>query len=94
LKTLITRCLKKAEKNKLSCIAFPALGTGTLGYPPCLTAKAMFDAVEEYQKTNPKYLKTVHFVLFQDKEILSVISFLKSLFKPFYLSVCLLSIYD
>ena len=89
MKTLITRCLKKAEKNKLSCIAFPALGTGTLGYPPCLTAKAMFDAVEEYQKTNPKHLKTVHFVLFKDKEILSVISFFKSLCLLFQLSVCL-----
>ena len=90
----MTRCLKEAEERKLSSIAFPALGTGILGYPPCLMAKTMFDAVEEYQKTNPKYLKTVHFVLFQDKEILSVISFSKSLFKPFYLSVCLLSIYD
>jgi O-acetyl-ADP-ribose deacetylase (regulator of RNase III) len=29
----------------------------------------MFDAVEEYQKTNPKYLKTVHFVLFNDKDL-------------------------
>jgi O-acetyl-ADP-ribose deacetylase (regulator of RNase III) len=47
----MTRCLKEAEERKLSSIAFPALGTGILGYPPCLTAKTMFDAVEEYQKT-------------------------------------------
>jgi O-acetyl-ADP-ribose deacetylase (regulator of RNase III) len=39
----MTRCLKEAEERKLSSIAFPALGTGILGYPPCLTAKTMFE---------------------------------------------------
>lgn len=84
----MTRCLREAEKRKMSSIAFPALGTGTLGYPLCLTAKTMFDAVEEYQKTNPKYLKTVHFVLFKDKELHSVISFFMT-FLSVFPSVCI-----
>lgn len=68
----MTRCLEKAEETGLNSIIFPALGTGTLGYPPCLVAKTMFDAVYEFGKTrNPKHLQKVHFVLFE-KEVVQV----------------------
>ncbi|CAC5395812.1 unnamed protein product [Mytilus coruscus] len=66
LKNIVIKCLKEAEDRKMTSIAFPALGTGTLGYPPCLVAKTMFAAVDEYGRTHPTYLKQVYFVLFED----------------------------
>ncbi|CAG2222955.1 PARP10_14_15 [Mytilus edulis] len=73
LKNLMTRCLKEAAERKYESIAFPALGTGTLGYPPCLVAKTMFDAVYEFGRTRKgKALKEVHFVLFGDKEFVQL----------------------
>ncbi|CAC5395808.1 PARP10_14_15 [Mytilus coruscus] len=69
LKNIMIKCLKGAEDRKMTSIAFPALGTGTLGYPPCLVAKTMFAAVKEYEKTNPTYLKQVYFVLFGGNDV-------------------------
>ncbi|CAG2222956.1 PARP10_14_15 [Mytilus edulis] len=72
LKNIVIRCLKAAEKSEMTSIAFPALGTGTLGYPPCLVAKTMFAAVDEYEKTNPTYLKRVVFVVFEDNVVFQI----------------------
>ena len=66
------RCLEEAEKRKLSSISFPSLGTGTLGYPPLLVAKTMEEVVNEFGKTQPKYLQTVVFVLFDGKQSVQV----------------------
>ncbi|CAC5395810.1 PARP10_14_15 [Mytilus coruscus] len=72
LKNLVTRCLEKAEQTESNSIIFPALGTGTLRYPPCLVAKTMFDAVYEFgRKRLPKHLQNVHFVLFE-KEVVEL----------------------
>jgi O-acetyl-ADP-ribose deacetylase (regulator of RNase III) len=49
VKEMVRRCLLEMEMRKLKTVAFPAFGTGKLGYPKRETAKAMFDAVEEYQ---------------------------------------------
>jgi len=46
-------CLNKAASNGVS-IAFPALGTGNLNYPPALSAQYMIEAVMEYSQENPK----------------------------------------
>ncbi|VDI83029.1 Hypothetical predicted protein [Mytilus galloprovincialis] len=70
LKSIIIRCLKEAEIRMLSSIAFPALGTGTLGYPPCLVAKTMFEAVYDFKKSKSlEYLRDVYFVLYEDKDL-------------------------
>ncbi|XP_063410544.1 uncharacterized protein LOC134693634 [Mytilus trossulus] len=63
LKNIVIKCLNEAENKKMASIAFPALGTGTLGYPPSVVANTMFAAVDEYERTNPK---RVVFVLFED----------------------------
>lgn len=55
-------------------IAFPAIGTGTLRYPPNIAASKMFQAVEEVAATsNLKYLREVNFVIFPtDEHVLQV----------------------
>jgi len=45
-------CLNKAASNGHVSIAFPALGTGNLGYPPAISAQCMIEAIMEYSKGN------------------------------------------
>ena len=64
LKLFVNRCLAEAERRQCTSIAFPALGSYLMIFPPVLVAKMMFKAVEKFGETeNPKYLKTVNFVL-------------------------------
>lgn len=45
-------CLQKAERMKLKSVAFPAVGTGSQGYPPNVVSNSLFDTVEQYNKDN------------------------------------------
>ncbi|XP_062616540.1 protein mono-ADP-ribosyltransferase PARP15-like [Saccostrea cucullata] len=56
----------------MSSIAFPALGTGRLGYPPELAAKTMFRCCREFHSRNrDTSLKEILFVIFyKDADIL------------------------
>jgi len=67
MKIRIFHCLN-ALKSKAdsvdSSIAFPALGTGGLYYPPDAAARFMFKRVESWLLANPNKLKRVSFVVF------------------------------
>lgn len=64
--------LKLADQKSLSSVAFPALGTGQLGYDRSQVAKAMFAAVAEYSSNSPSSkIKEVTFVIF-DKDTQTV----------------------
>ena len=62
---VITNCLKKAEDSKYDSISFPAIGTGTHGYPPQEAAAGMMKAIEQFTASNPRYVKSIRLVLFQ-----------------------------
>ena len=64
----------KANARGLSSIAFPALGTGKLQFPPDKVADAMFQAVSKFNRNvGLKTLKTVLFVVSEkDPKILEV----------------------
>ncbi|CAC5392793.1 unnamed protein product [Mytilus coruscus] len=65
----VKNCLKKADELDMSSIAFPAIGTGKLRYPPNIAASKMFQAVEEVAAaTYFQYLKEVNFVIFPTDE--------------------------
>ncbi|XP_048244604.1 protein mono-ADP-ribosyltransferase PARP14-like isoform X2 [Haliotis rufescens] len=53
LQDLIRDCLQEAHKKRYQSIAFPALGTGNLGYPRDVVAKTMMETVEEFGQDNP-----------------------------------------
>ncbi|XP_046555938.1 protein mono-ADP-ribosyltransferase PARP14-like isoform X3 [Haliotis rubra] len=48
LQTLVAKCLKSASDQQYRSIAFPALGTGNLGYPRDVVAKTMMETVEQF----------------------------------------------
>lgn len=47
---MIRKCLETADKMKMESIAFPALGTGSLGYDRRDVANVLFEEVEAYEK--------------------------------------------
>ena len=83
LKDLLTKCLKVAEKNNMTSIAFAAIGTGTLRFPRDQVAEIYFDEVIAYSQRNPTTkVKDVRFVLY-DKDTLTVQAFNAELQKRF-----------
>ena len=53
LQVLITKLLERASECGMSSIALPAIGTGNLGFPRDVTARAMYEAVIQFSKDNP-----------------------------------------
>ncbi|XP_062581102.1 protein mono-ADP-ribosyltransferase PARP14-like isoform X2 [Saccostrea cucullata] len=75
LRTFLEKCLNHVDSNRLSSVAFPAMGTGNLGYPRETVAKEMFDAVHNFGSNNPSTtISDVRFVLY-DKDTETVKAF-------------------
>ncbi|KAL3864768.1 hypothetical protein ACJMK2_006424 [Sinanodonta woodiana] len=75
LNVLMKKCLDQCEKNGYTSIAFPALGTGNLGFPKDIVAKEMFKHISTYSRDNPSSSVTdVRFVVYQ-KDIPTVQAF-------------------
>ncbi|KAL3880862.1 hypothetical protein ACJMK2_033068 [Sinanodonta woodiana] len=53
LAIFVCECLKLAHIYKMQSVAFPALGTGSLKYPPQVTASVIHACVEDFCKQNP-----------------------------------------
>ncbi|KAK3606051.1 hypothetical protein CHS0354_006396 [Potamilus streckersoni] len=66
LKTFINNCLSEADRLKMTSIAFPALGTGTLKYPKDVVAREMFNSVSDFlAKNTDTSLVDVFFVVYE-----------------------------
>ena len=71
LKEIVNKCLQKAQTKGYQSIAFPALGTGKLGYPADEVAKAMLQAAIEYAEKNADgSVTTVKIVIFHTDTII------------------------
>ena len=57
------KCLDECRQQKISSIAFPALGTGVLHFPPQVAAKIMMESVATMKDSTGL---TVHIVIFMD----------------------------
>ncbi|XP_065925390.1 protein mono-ADP-ribosyltransferase PARP14 isoform X4 [Magallana gigas] len=68
----VDNCLRTADKNLMSSMAFPALGTGRLGYPPDLAAKTMLKCCRDFlRQKRSTLLKEIIFVVYhEDKDTL------------------------
>jgi poly [ADP-ribose] polymerase 10/14/15 len=77
LRTFLRRCLDHVNKNRLSSVAFPAMGTGNLGYPRDTVAMEMFEAVNDFGSNNPSTsIRDVRFALYEkDTETIKVFKF-------------------
>lgn len=66
----VVQCLNEMEKDGYKSIAFPALGTGKLGYPYYPVARTMTNLIHAYGKKNPQTkIERVHFLLNEKKEL-------------------------
>jgi O-acetyl-ADP-ribose deacetylase (regulator of RNase III) len=68
-----------ADKQRLSSIALPALGTGVGHIPPPESAEAMLNTVVAHLKTGKSTLKRVVFVLYLDETYKAFTATLKRL---------------
>ena len=71
--------LALADKQRLSSMALPALGTGVGHVPPADSAEAMLPAVVEHLKTGKSTLKRVVVVLYLDETYKAFTATLKRL---------------
>ncbi len=61
------KVMTECDRLKASSVAFPALGTGNLGFPSDVAAKIMVQAVHQYlQENHNSSLKKVVFIIYQD----------------------------
>lgn len=61
----VCRCLEQAHGDKMASIAFPALGTGFLGYNPLDSATTMLQCLATFDSMNSKTtLKEIIFVIY------------------------------
>jgi O-acetyl-ADP-ribose deacetylase (regulator of RNase III) len=63
VRQIVVRCLELAEALQLRHIAFPALGTGSGGFPYELAAEAMTKAAASFLASGPRYVNEVSLVL-------------------------------
>ncbi|OCT63240.1 protein mono-ADP-ribosyltransferase PARP14 [Xenopus laevis] len=64
LRKIVKSCLELLEQHQLKSISFPAIGTGSLGFPKDLVATVMFSEVFQFSSNNkPQSLQEVAFIL-------------------------------
>jgi poly [ADP-ribose] polymerase 10/14/15 len=68
-------CLTLANASKYTSIAFPALGTGALGFPADTVAQIMFETVDAFEAKHPDTsLRTVRFVVWSEDKATARVS--------------------
>lgn len=76
LKNLINASLDQAETDEYQTIAFPALGTGMLGYPTDRVVEIFFSCLE-HASTRAQSLEDVFLVIFpKDRDTFKVVTIL------------------
>ncbi|CAN2389077.1 positive regulation of interleukin-4-mediated signaling pathway [Pristimantis euphronides] len=64
LRKIVNCCLSTAEENHMPSIAFPAMGSGILGFPKNTVAAIMYEETLNFSSSgNHKHLKEVTFML-------------------------------
>ena len=67
LRTIMNKCMSECETRQVSTIAFPAIGTGNLGFPVATSAHVMVDEICNYlQKNKCESLSTVYVMIYKD----------------------------
>ena len=60
------KCLVECDRLKLSSIAFPALGTGALHFPPEVSAELMITTAIDFMKEKHHSIRAIHIVVYQE----------------------------
>ncbi|XP_050399367.1 protein mono-ADP-ribosyltransferase PARP14 [Patella vulgata] len=82
----IEKCLHQAVKDKLKNIAFPAIGSGILGYPHDKVAAKLFETVHKFGEENPDTTLTdVIFVMYhKDEKVIKAFQDKEKIYKQQY----------
>ena len=68
MENMIINVMTECDHLKATSVAYPALGTGALKFPPDVTARILVRAVHQYLQGNPNTSITkVIFVIYQDE---------------------------
>ena len=67
LQKVVKAVLREADKERLSVVSLPAIGTGKHGFSPRVAAEGICEAIVEFSKSQPKHVKYVKVVLFQEE---------------------------
>lgn len=75
MEAFVTSCLEKANANQFSTLAFPALGTGMLEFPPDVVANLIKETVKRFESDHPKSsIRKIVFVIYhKNKSTLKVL---------------------
>ncbi|CAC5369063.1 unnamed protein product [Mytilus coruscus] len=66
---IVRNCLVEANKQKLTSMSFPALGTGFLKYPPRTVIASMFKTIEDFAKKTPNTtVKVVNCIVYSEDD--------------------------
>ncbi|KAK6185731.1 hypothetical protein SNE40_007899 [Patella caerulea] len=86
LERSIEKCLHQAVKDKLKNIAFPAIGSGILGYPHDKVAAKLFETVHKFGEENPDTTLTdVIFVMYhKDEKVIKAFQDKEKIYKQQY----------
>ena len=75
LRSILENCLNKCNSSRKKSIAFPAIGTGILGFPHNVAAKIFFEETKEFEKRISNCnIKEVSFVLY-NQDVASIEAF-------------------
>ncbi|XP_013388979.2 uncharacterized protein LOC106157780 [Lingula anatina] len=75
LRKLVKTCLFTADKGNYTSIAIPAIGTGNLGFPKDVVARAMYEEIANFSTSKPETtLREVRLVVY-DKDHATVAAF-------------------
>ncbi|KAK3597472.1 hypothetical protein CHS0354_041891 [Potamilus streckersoni] len=73
LAVLVSECLKVANINNMQSIAFPALGTGNLKYPPQVSASVILAFVEDFYKQDPSSTLLTYIVVYDQSSDVKIV---------------------
>ncbi|XP_013872543.1 poly [ADP-ribose] polymerase 14 [Austrofundulus limnaeus] len=67
--SIITLCLEEAEKNQMTSLSFPAIGTGNLGFPRTLVSRVLLEEIQRFsRRKSPRHLREVVIVVHPSDE--------------------------
>ena len=67
MKSMVAKIMVECDRLKTSSVAFPALGTGVLGFPHHVAARILLQGAFQYLQENPRTsVKEIIFAIYQD----------------------------
>ena len=77
MEAVVTKCLQVADRNGITSISFPAIGTGNLGMDAKECAEVLLASVAKFSQQRPKSIQLIRITIFQPSMIKAFRSVMK-----------------